>query len=362
MSLLAARRLQVRLCCNKVNVLSVLNALFCGWHIRDRFGILNKHSELDWSAAKDELPEVGSETIIMTDLMDEKATEILQTYPEGDIVVSWSGGVDSTSVVCALLKNGLPFNRLHVICATSSLDEYPFFYRYLTENNVRVTVTESLVQTLRNADCAVIVNGWGADQLFGSNIHTRNLELYHKPWNDALKVALDNVNIPIKDRSYDYLVDVLDDYGKQLGFEINEWCEFAWLYNFGLKLSYIVQEQRLALAGSKNQEKVIAFFDSPKFQQFAIQHFDTLKIRNVYKQNRFYKRELKQYIYSYTNDSDYFNRKGKQNSWAMVGEDLNQVAVLTDDGIRMWRVKNETNGDHFSELSKYVYKLYTKEQ
>lgn len=328
--LLSARRLYVNLD-DSANVLSVICKLFCGWHLRDRFGILNKHSEINWSKVADPIPFVPTEPLLISDLMDEQANKILDAHKDGDIVVSWSGGVDSTAVICALLKNGLETNRLKVICAESSPNEYPWFYKYLINSGIQVNVTDRLINALSEVDCGLIVNGWCADQLFGSNIHLRNLELYNKPWMDGLRQAMKDSYINLTDHSYEILEAVYSDYAQKLGFKVEQWCEFAWLFNFGVKWTYVKDEQRMALAGTKNQDKTFAFFDSIGFQQFAMQRFDGIKIRNVNKQNRFYKRPLKQYIYEFTNDEDYFNHKGKRNSWAMVGEDLNQVAVVTDN-------------------------------
>lgn len=358
--LLASRRLYTKMCCQQADVLSVMSNLFCGWHLRDRFNILNKYSELAWSAQTDPIPTIPTEKMVMADLMDSRAIEILTAHSEGDIVVSWSGGVDSTSVICALLKNGLSKERLHVICAESSLEEYPYFYRWMLENKIRVTVTETLIPELRNVSCSAVVNGWCADQLFGSNIHGRNSDWYNMPWMDGLKLAFEDRYIPLSNRSFEIIEAVYKDYGKQLGFEIDKFCEFAWLFNFGVKWSYVQAEQSMSLAGTENSKKVIPFFDTYAFQQFAMQRYDRLRIRNVNIQPRFYKRQLKQYIYDFTNDADYFNHKGKRNSWAMVGEDLNQVACLTDDGMRIWRIPNETNGDHFGQISSHVYDLFKK--
>lgn len=358
MSLISARRIYLT---EKDNdALSIVCKLFFGWAVRDRFGILNVHSPFEWTTKNDPILAVPSERLVLSEIVDVRAHAILSEHANGDVVVSWSGGVDSTAVICALLKNGLPTNRLHVVCAESSPEEYPWFYRHLIDRGVRVTVTDKLVITLNELECSVIVNGWCADQLFGSNIHLRDLSLYNAPWVDALRSMFEQSRINLSARSYEYLEAVYTDYAKRLGFPIEQWCEFAWLFNFGVKWTYVQHDQNLALAGGKNAGKAVAFFDTQDFQRYSMQRFDRLRERNVNKLNRFYKRQLKQYIYEYTNDSEYFNHKGKRNSWAMVGEDLNQVAVFTESGVRLFRVKGETNGEHFGQLQRQVGDMFRK--
>ena len=341
MKLIAARRIPIKDCCDR-DVLSLTNRLFCGWTIRDRFNILNKTSNWNFDTSfADKLPVALNDSISLTDLVDQRAVDLIEQAGDQNIAVSWSGGVDSTLVICALLKNGFPKQQLRILCTKPSISEYTQFYRWMVDQKIDIQIHEPLIPHLANVDCRFVVSGWCADQLFGSNIHLKTMKLYHKPWFDSLLAAFSQLQeINLSPKGKQLMEESWLNYAKHLGVQLEQWCDFAWLYNFGVKWSYVSNEPRLALAGTPNELKAVPFFDTYDFQCWSIRNWPTLKQRNVYKDKQYYKQELKQYIYDYTKDADYLYHKGKHNSWALVGEDLSSINVLTDQGVRIYTATN----------------------
>lgn len=319
--------------------LSVVSRLWCGWLIRDRFGILNKYSPYRMIDEVDTLPSISDTPLVFSDILDEKISSIISERER--IAVSWSGGVDSTAVVVALLKN-LPeteWNRITVVCSPSSLEEAPRFYNLLLKSGINVNVSKPLVDAIANVECDAVLSGWCADQLFGSDILARDASLYHKPWLDALKITFDSDFSPVRltEKSFDVLGEIYSDYAKQLGLDISEWCEFSWLFNFGIKFSYIQNAMSFTLHGTQNEGKAVNVFDDFKFQSYAVNNIDQIKTNNGYDDPVYYKLPLKQYIHEYTNDDEYFTRKGKRNSWMYTKTRINNIKVLTDVGYKTFK-------------------------
>lgn len=346
--------------------LSVMNRLFAGWWCRDRFGFLNKYSPIRASNQIDsvskQLMELGaSNEKTINQIIDERAQEILKT--DKPIAVSWSGGVDSTLAVVALLNNGLAPNNLTVICAESSKDEYPFLYKWFKKNNVKIIEDSKVHTSYENFD-GNIVTGWCADQLFGSDIHVRNPDYYNLPWIDGLKLAFNDRKIKLTDESFDVINDVYQEYASLLGLKLEQFCEFAWLYNFGCKWTYVSQESQLSFGSQEVRDKFIPFFETLDFQRYSLARFDKLREVNVNRVNKFYKRPLKKYIYAFLNDASYLNNKGKKNSWALTEDVVSRVGVLDTEGYRQFRIKgiDETTGVNFGALSKKVRDLYLKDE
>lgn len=347
--------------------LSVMNRLFAGWWCRDRFGFLNKYSPI---RASNEIDPVSKQVMRLGALSDDKtinqiinerAQNILRT--DKPIAVSWSGGVDSTLVAIALLKNGLSPSDLTVICAESSKEEYPFFYKWLKKNNVNF-IEDNKVQSSYEIFDGLIVTGWCADQLFGSDIHVRNPDYYNLPWIDGLKLAFNDRGINLTDKSFDVLNDVYQEYASLLGLKLEQFCEFAWLYNFGCKWTYVSQESQLSFDSQKVRDRFVPFFETIDFQRYSLGRFGKLREVNVNKVNKFYKRPLKKYIYAYLNDASYLNNKGKKNSWALTEDVVSRVGVLDTDGYRQFRFKgiDEATGVNFGALSRRVRSLYLKDE
>lgn len=333
---IAARRFTFR--DTDLDPFSIVNDMIYPAAVRDRFGILNKYSPFDWSDKVDEIPTAYAESVALGTIMDEHMAEILAKYPSGKIVIAWSGGVDSTALVCAFLQSDAELDRLTVVCTEDSIEEYPFFYELMKKQGVDVSIVDSVTDELSEIECEVILTGWCADQLFGSDVNTRNVILYNEPWVDALRqYALEEHKMKLSNRSMEIIEAVYTDYAKKLGFEVEQWCEFLWMMNFGCKWTFVQNETNLSLVGTPNYGKAIAFYEDMKFQRWAVSHFPSLRERNPHTNNLNYKKALKQYILNYTADQKYFRNKGKMATRTWHENELDFVSVLTEDGVKKFR-------------------------
>lgn len=346
-----------------VDPLSVMSRFWCGWLIRDRFGILNAYSPYRMVDDVDAVPAPSATPLVFSDILDAKITEILNSHER--LAVSWSGGVDSSAVVVGVLKNLQPseYDRLTVVCSNSSIEEAPRLYEFFTNLGVNVRVESPVAKVLGEVECDAVLSGWCADQLFGSDVLAIDASLYHKPWIDAIKVLFDSdaSTVRLTEKSFDTLYDVYTDYSNRLGIPVSEWCEFAWLFNFGVKFSFIQNAMAFNLHGTPNEGKAVNVFDAPGFQQYAVTYADQIKAHNGYNDPRVYKLPLKQYIQEFTNDSDYFQRKGKRNSWMFTKTILTDVKVLTDAGVKTFSYKPSAINYGFFRLAQGVGNSFRKE-
>lgn len=316
---------------------SIVMKMFYPSAVRDRFGVLNRLSPINWTDQTDELPVPYEEQVALGSIMDEHMMEILSKYSEGNIVITWSGGVDSTALICAYLRSGADISRLIIVCTTDSIEEYPFFYELLKKQGANVRVVENVTDELSEVDCSVILTGWCADQLFGSDVNTRDITLYNKPWVEALiTYARNEYKTNFTKKSLDIIERVYTDYATKLGLKVEEWCEFLWMMNFGCKWTYVQNVTNLSLARTKNYGKAVPFYEDMKFQRWAMTRFSTLRDRNPHINAIDYKKPLKQYILNYTSDLKYFKTKGKMATRTFQRSEIEYVHVLTEDGVKTY--------------------------
>lgn len=343
--------------------LSAINKFFCPWMVRDRFGILNKYSPYRLSDIADPIPKAFDQYRPIATILDEVARRMLTTYER--ITVSWSGGVDSTSVVVALLRNmsDADRKRLTIICSQSSCEENPKFYEMMCSMGLNIIVSEDLRQTLIDADTDVITSGWCADQLYGSDIHLTYPAAYNMNWIDAIKFIWEAKNgTRLGDKSASAIERIYQGYAHNLGVELTDFCEFAWMFNFGCKFSYIRNIMRCQLAGTKNQEKTEGFFDDILFQRWSIGNFENIKHVNIYERPRHYKHALKLYIYEFTEDEAYYRDKGKRNSWGMSHIPVRDFTVVTENNeLKTYRYKDKkVDLETLGALNAFVRKEYRR--
>jgi hypothetical protein len=117
----------------------------------------------------------GSEVTIPTDTYTDKTydqilDETAQSYADLNPVVMWSGGVDSTAILAALVKNNIKFS---VAFDRNSQEESPNLYNYIIENfdclplnNYNLGGTGPFQMIKQPVDNRIVVTGDCNDQIF----------------------------------------------------------------------------------------------------------------------------------------------------------------------------------------------------
>ena len=88
--------------------------------------------------------------------------------------------------------------------------------------------------------------------------------------------------------------------------------EFVWFINFIGRWNVITHFLPYVY-GLSETSNIINFFDTKDFQDWSISNFDVLHTHSQ-KEAKFYKKELKEIIYSIFPDEEYFNTKAKTRS------------------------------------------------
>ena len=117
--------------------------------IYDRFGILydNPH-----------------DTPVKTDMtLYEAADKRCKSLP--DVKIMWSGGIDSTFIVCTYLKNKVPFT---VVCDNRSVRDNPLFYEWLLKQKCNVFKFDDILDAYK---LDKMFTGYTADLLFAPLEH-----------------------------------------------------------------------------------------------------------------------------------------------------------------------------------------------
>jgi hypothetical protein len=252
------------------------------------------------------------------------------------ILVMWSGGIDSTLVLTALLKNSTPadLDNVRVILTLNSIIENYDFYKNHIEpkfkciNWLDIEITNELLE--KN----IVIHGDPADCLFGPSV-----AMYEKliPTGEHLLPFKDNVGLIAK---------VIDSKNLHLAKEFNVpefglWyakkitnnllevapdgvdtiADWWWWHYFNFKWQFSLvrplmrrrnKGAELVPLSDKNFMSYLnnSFFNTARFQQWS---YSNLK-NHVGNDIKNHKLLAKQYIYDYDHNSVYLNVKTKVES------------------------------------------------
>lgn len=234
-----------------------------------------------------------------------RAKEILHAAQTAQlpIMIHWSGGIDSTLVVTAILKNFLSSNLKQVYIALnidSIKENSDFFVKHILHKFKLVDSSQWIlnVDTLKRF---VHVTGHFADQLFPTGPIIEKEK--HSP-GIALS-TLDNNN---------ELTEIILNDAKSNGVELTNLGDYYWWIAFNYRWAEVSIRDLLELTTSVDdalyfcyKNNFIPWFNCDDFQWWSLQNYN----RSEKMTAELYKQEFKKYIFEYDKNHNYYLYKQK---------------------------------------------------
>lgn len=218
---------------------------------------------------------------------------------EANLVVNvlWSGGIDSTAIVAAVLQN-CSTAHYRILYTQESIKEHPKFYSLLSNTDLElVELTESSFR-IQNFD-GVFVTGAGGDGLTASLdqsfFDTVSYTGLHGTWQDYFKTqALDA-------KFMQFCEEFFAGYSSLLA--------ARWWYYTNCKLQKFPAAANSLLNDA--QPLAVGFFDCIEFEHYNYFNIDKIVTGDTYSS---YKQEIKDYILAFDCDKEYYTNKEKKTS------------------------------------------------
>ena len=213
------------------------------------------------------------------------------------IAVLWSGGIDSTVALVALLQT-VDWKRVTVVCDKKSVAEAPDLWENIIKPNLDVI---SLEAWWENPHQFFSVTGDAGDTTWAVLDHSayEQHELFHKSWDQVLDLSLMENN---KDFVYEFCSwsgRTIDTY-----LELRTWFYLCCKWQSKAMLTYY---HRPGLTS----KDACAFYDfDSNFNVWTMNNIDKI-IGNTWQQ---YKVPAKKFIYDFDKNIDYYNNKEKEYS------------------------------------------------
>jgi hypothetical protein len=261
------------------------------------------------------------------------------------LLVMYSGGIDSTTVLISLLQTTNTYDHIVVTVNPQSILENPRLYNQYIRNKLQIIHAEELFNVFDSS--YIIVGGEFNDQLFGVDFMKRYINMYGI---EKLKSTYQPDHIinffttfGITQNTAIFWIERLEESIRlHANGCVNTNYDFIWWFNFTHKWQHIYYRS-LIYATSELTKQFLdnyyhQFFITDDFQLWSMNNPDQ-KIGNTWND---YKLAAKKFIYSYTKDDDYYNYKCKRGSLYYLMRQRS-TAIAIDDKLNFLHTINSTD-------------------
>lgn len=254
---------------------------------------------------------------------DYRAQQVAELTDSDDaaIYVFWSGGIDSTVILAALLRNWRPdqLSRVRVVMNNASYFENPWFFDHVIRPHLKY-----ISQAPEDWTTAWLINGYPGDTIW---IQADILEINRwrpgafkknlRTQPDDLLAWLSNKT----DRSHaHWLIEMLVNNAQDAGLELEDYEDFYWWLNFNFMFAgeiYKAYHHKMNRNYDRNDlqcyyQRSVSWYASHEYQSWSIENRSNgVKYQG---DTRSYKMPAKQYIYDLDHNPWYRDYKTKMAS------------------------------------------------
>lgn len=242
------------------------------------------------------------------DMAIERALELKKL--DGDIYVMYSGGIDSTSVLTAIIVSWSEeeLKRVHILASIQSISEFPEMWNLVVEK-FKGRISSSYAHVEKACKKGYVITGEHGDQIFGSDAIKKVIKVHgesaiHTNWETKMPAVYDFMFGEEMSKKF---IEIYRQTIVACPFPIKSCFDWVWWFNFTNKWQH-VKYRLLSYKDWENPKeyfpKIHHFFDTPEWQRWSLDNHD-LKIENSLKS---YKIAAKKFIVKHTNYDSYMSK------------------------------------------------------
>jgi hypothetical protein len=263
-----------------------------------------------------------TKTYDFNQLIEARVRELVNLSNERNqpLQLLWSGGIDSTSIYCALMTYMQNPEDLIILSNTTSSREYPNLYNEIIQKHKFVDLSVFGYGTVLNelfTDNSIIISGEVTDQLFiadkRAHLLTNIADWNKDPWQLLL-----NPNFTEYHSTVEYFVN-------NYPIPITTVKEFLKAVRFNFKYQRVQLRTSFYMSNAILNKNLFHFYDTKEFNYYVLgMPLEQLGDQDHRSPNN--KLPLKKLILDYTKDQDYFDNKLKGNAILKYGpETVNTI-------------------------------------
>ena len=250
------------------------------------------------------------------------------------IVLFWSGGIDSTVALVSLIMTNSEWQKQLIILTSnySVTVEYPLFYEKFLKDKVEIKflTNHEFFDAELFKDDFVVVDGTCGDQLWGCNALADMIDDIDKPYHEFFnhdvfnKIYKMGSKLSLKKNTINYIELLIEKFP----IKTTTIAELYWLLTFTHKWDVVRLRHTSYIKDVSRFGKMNAFFNTENFQRWTMCNAD----KRLQKEWNTYKQPAKDFIYTFTKDSEYQINKLQHESMGrsiLIGHPRSHFQVVT---------------------------------
>ena len=232
--------------------------------------------------------------------------------------MSWSGGIDITSILVSLLKVGDAdfLKKLVVLCNETAIDENAFFYYHFIKNKITTLSIddESFKITAETYDKMVILDGDAGNQIMGSP-HINNLVKFGR--GDFLKQPWRSLNYKdIIQGATEFQMEMIQESIDYSPIPIDSVADLLWWIAFNFKMDDVLLKKMALYAANLTPAQSSEFWNTGIFRHYAQPEMQlwSMATKDIRHTQSMLKYTPKKYIYDFDHNDFWFASKTEQGS------------------------------------------------
>lgn len=258
----------------------------------------------------DEVSKYKHHSYSYSELIDIRINEVLTLAKNKNknIMIMYSGGLDSTALCVSVLKNFNKVDKLLVtiLCSPQSYHEFPEFFSTLSKNFKIKYCSNNLEKHVKEN---ILVTGMQNDLLFGSNGWIERAlsideKIVYQTFDIGMPKIFESLFPTYGKKIYNLYYPII----KECLFDIKTTSEFIYwfYYTQAYQMVYYAYLRYNGSFTSKNSfEQLFNFYDHHMFEYWSL---NNLNLSIPYSHDQF-KKPVKDYIYDYTKNKNYYLKR-----------------------------------------------------
>lgn len=265
-------------------------------------------------------------TLDFVEVTDARALDLLaKSKSYNNVFLFYSGGIDSTLILCAVLKNWPKEDLLKITIVMNqySIDENPSMYEKYIKDKFSTTSTDDFfTKSMLNNNSLYTTGDLGDPLMYGDNTLTYNSlfpNTYNKSWQSNIDSLIKYYTLNSDKSTASYVIEEVEQSLEKLNFKIDTVYDFLWWISFNWGWDIDIYQPWWYWRLSKDtdtktfiENNVFYWFNTVNYQDWAINSIgsDQLVGDNI----KMSKYSMKKYIYEFNHDFDYFLHKVHEGS------------------------------------------------